>query len=124
MRIARFETFNRSPMEIGRAAMRASMVMMGLMLAGCAAHPPASQGIAEKHLANLEAAHTAGYQVISSRDGSSLFCAPTAETGSHIAPGCLNETAWARRQFDLESGLSPSAQTLSGRPQDSGSLGR
>ena len=104
--------------------MRAFMIMMALTLAGCAAHPPATQREPERHAANLAAAQAAGYQVISGRDGSTLFCAPAAETGSHLVPGCLNETAWERKQVDLESGPSTSAQTLSARPSDSGTLGR
>jgi hypothetical protein len=104
--------------------MRASIVMMALTLAGCAADPPASQPQADRHAANVRAAHTAGYALVSGRDGSTLYCAPAAETGSHLVPGCLNETAWERKQVDLESGLSPSSQTLSGRPTDSGTLGR
>jgi hypothetical protein len=103
--------------------MRAS-VLMALTLAGCAAHPPASQRIAERHEANIEAAQKAGYQVISGSDGSTLFCAPAAETGSHIAPGCLNEAAWDRKQLDMWSGPTTSAQDVSGRPSDSGTLGR
>jgi hypothetical protein len=104
--------------------MRVSIVMTALALAGCVAHPPTAQRITERHVANLEAAHQAGYQMISGLDGSTLFCAPAAETGSHVVPRCLNETAWERKQVDLVSGPSTSAQTLSGRPQDSGTLGR
>jgi hypothetical protein len=104
--------------------MRASVLMMALTLAGCAAHPTSSQRIAERHAANVDAAQKAGYQVINSRDGSTLFCAPAAETGSHIAPECLNEAAWERKQIYMASGPSTSAQDVSGRPSDSGTLGR
>jgi hypothetical protein len=104
--------------------MRSVIVMMALTLAGCAAHSPLTQQDAERHAANVQAARRVGYAVVSGRDGSTLYCAPAAETGSHLVSGCLNQTAWERKQVDLDSGPSTSAQTLSGRPSDSGTLGR
>jgi len=104
--------------------MRTSILVMVLMMAGCAAHPPSSPQTAERHAAHVAAAHAAGYEVSRGPNGSTLYCAPTAATGSHIAPACLDESAWERKQVDGLDAPSTSVQTLSGRPSDSGTLGR
>jgi hypothetical protein len=104
--------------------MRTSILVTVLTMAGCAVHPPASPQSAERHAANVAAAHAAGYEVSRGANGSTLYCAPAAATGSHIAPACLNESAWERKQLDGLAAPSTSVQTLSGRPSDSGTLGR
>jgi hypothetical protein len=47
----------------------------------------------ERHAANIAAAESAGYRVISA-SGRTIFCPMAPPTGSHIGSQCLSESEW------------------------------
>ena len=73
--------------------MRSALVILAVILAGCAAQAPAVPRTAAQHAANVAAAEQAGYKVVSSGDRS-LFCPTASPTGSHMGPSCMTETQW------------------------------
>ena len=89
-------------------------------LTGCAAQPPTPEAAMIRHAANISAAEDAGYSVINSDKGQTLFCATRAPTGSHLVRPCLTETQWEQQQIWVWHGANSSAQAESGRSPLSG----
>lgn len=73
--------------------MRSSLlVFVALVAAGCAA-TPATPRTPERHAANIAAAQSSGYRVITAGDRT-IFCPTAPQTGSHIGSMCLSESEW------------------------------
>jgi len=75
--------------------MRSALVILAVILAGCAAQTPAVPRTAAQHAANIAAAEQAGYKVVSSVD-QTLFCPNASPTGSHMVASCITETQFER----------------------------
>ena len=99
--------------------MTRSLIVVAVMLAGCATTSQAPQ--ARRHADNLTAAAQQGCRVID-KDGQTLFCRTEPPTGSHVMAGCLTEAQWDQREPSLASGWTSSV-VESGRSPTSGSLG-
>ena len=73
--------------------MRSSyLIIVTLLAAGCAA-TPATPRTPDRHAANIAAAQSAGYRVITAGERT-IFCPTAPETGSHIGSVCLSESEW------------------------------
>lgn len=70
--------------------MRLSLALIAVLAAGCASQP-APRITPERHAANLAAAQSAGFKVITKGDRS-IFCPGAPATGTHMAPTCVTET--------------------------------
>ena len=69
-----------------------SLVLVVVLVAGCAGTPAAPR-TPERHAANIAAAQSAGYKVITA-SGRTIFCPTAPPTGSHIGSMCLSESEW------------------------------
>jgi hypothetical protein len=90
-----------------------SMVVVVLLAAGCAGTPSPPR-TPERHAANVAAAESAGYRVISA-SGRTIFCPTAPPTGSHIGSMCLSESEW-EAQLGLPKVPSPSVHVTNQSP--------
>jgi hypothetical protein len=73
--------------------MRSSfLVLVALLAAGCAGTLAAPR-TPERHAANIAAAESSGYRVITAGDRT-IFCPRDPKTGSHMQSLCLSESEW------------------------------
>ena len=70
---------------------RSSLIVTVLLAAGCAATP--TPRTPERHAANIAAAQSSGYRVITAGDRT-IFCPTAPQTGTHIGSMCLSESEW------------------------------
>jgi hypothetical protein len=70
---------------------RATLLILATVLAGCAASAPKVPRTPEQHAANIAAAQQAGYKVVTNGERTS-FCPGGSPTGSHMASSCLSES--------------------------------
>ena len=96
------------PTGFGGHTVRLALMIMAVIVAGCAARPPAPPITAERHAANVASAERAGYKVVSIGDRT-LFCPTASPTGSHMAPSCMTETEW-EAQLGGRHGMSSAAR--------------
>ena len=90
--------------------MRLLIVLTATLLAACAASAPHPARSAEQHAANIAAAQTAGYKVVTNGDRTS-FCPVTSATGSHMAPTCISESQFEASLGPARSGSSAARYT-------------
>jgi hypothetical protein len=79
------------------------IVVLLLLAAGCKVMPAVPR-TPERHAANIAAAQSAGYRVITA-SGRTIFCPTAPPTGSHMGAMCLSESEW---EAALSSPQSPS----------------
>jgi len=92
-----------------------SLIMAALLAAACAGTPVPRT--AERHAANIAAAQSAGYRVITAADRT-IFCPTAPQTGSHIGSMCLSESEW-EAQLGTPPSLNP-AMRVTGQPPGPG----
>jgi hypothetical protein len=68
---------------------RLSLALIAVLAAGCASQP-APRITPERHAANVAAAQSGGFKIITKGDRS-IFCPGAAATGTHMAPTCMTE---------------------------------
>jgi hypothetical protein len=95
--------------------MRASFIGLAaaLLAAGCAA-TPALPRTPERHAANIAAAQSAGYRVITAGERT-IFCPTAPPTGTHIGSMCLSEREW-EAQLGLPPPISPTMHVTNKPP--------
>jgi hypothetical protein len=87
--------------------------MAVLLAAGCAGTPAAPR-TPERHAANIAAAQSAGYRVITAGERT-IFCPTAPQTGSHIGSMCLSEGEW-EAQLGTPPAISPTMHVTSQPP--------
>jgi len=89
------------------------MLLPALLAVGCAGTPAPPRTV-ESHAANIAAAQSAGYRVITAGDRT-IFCPTTPPTGTHIGSMCLSESEW-EAQLGLPKTPSPSVHVTNQSP--------
>ena len=89
------------------------IVALLLLAAGCET-TPAVPRTPERHAANIAAAQSAGYRVITASDRT-IFCPTAPPTGSHIGSMCLSESEW-EAQLGSPQAPSPSVRVTNQSP--------
>ena len=89
------------------------LVLAVLVAAGCAGAPTVPR-TPERHAANIAAAESAGYRVITAGDRT-IFCPTGPPTGSHIGSMCLSEREW-EAALAQQPGISPTVHVSNQPP--------
>jgi len=87
--------------------------LLALLAAGCAGTPAAPR-TPERHAANIAAAQSAGYRVLTAGDRT-IFCPTAPPTGSHIGSMCLSESEW-EALLGAPASLSPTMRVTTQPP--------
>src|SRR5215469_8682543 len=96
------------------------LIIVALLAAGCAG-TPATPRTPERHAANIAAAQSAGYRVITAGERT-IFCPTTPPTGSHIGSMCLSESEW-EASLGLPPPISPTMHETTQPPGPGTSAG-
>ena len=94
-----------------------SVILLVILAAGCAGTPSAPR-TPERHAANIAAAQSAGYKVITA-SGRTIFCPTAPPTGSHLGSQCLSESEW-EAQLGTPQAPSPSVHVTNKSPGPGG----
>jgi hypothetical protein len=94
--------------------MRSSFLALAALLAAGCAGTPAAPRTPERHAANIAAAESAGYRVITAGERT-IFCPTAPATGSHIGSTCLSESEW-EASLGLPPPISPTMRVTTQPP--------